>query len=185
MNKQIYISLLRGINVSGKNKIKMADLKVLYESLHFENIQTYIQSGNVTFKAPTQSNEILSKKIQNKIAEVYNYQVPVLIKTALEFKEIVNQNDFYHIRQEDIKRLHVTLLSIIPTADKIQRLQSKDFGVDEFNIKGKSIYLFCPNGYGRTKLSNNFLERTLKVQATTRNWKTMLKLRMLIEDKVL
>lgn len=167
-----YISILRGINVSGHNMIKMDVLRQMYTLLGFKNVQSYIQSGNVLFQCETSEKQNLEKKIVKKILETFHFEVFVLVKELDEIKEIVSNNPFVNIRNEDITRLHVTFLSSTPLKENLDKVNGQQYVPDEFIIIDKAIYLFCPNGYGNTKLSNNFFENKLKVSATTRNWKT-------------
>jgi uncharacterized protein (DUF1697 family) len=174
---QTFISILRGINVSGQKKILMADLKVLYENLKFKDVRTYIQSGNVIFK----SNEPLSdiefeKKIEDQIFKKYNFHVPVIIRSEDEIRKIIAANPFLKEKNIDPKKLHVTFLSNIPDKENVESIEKMDFSPDKFMISGKEVYLYAPNGYGETKISNTFFEKKLKVKATTRNWNTVNKL---------
>ncbi len=138
---KIYISMLRGINVSGQKKIQMIDLKALYEALKFKDVTTYIQSGNIIFKANEKIfDENLAIKIEEAIYKKYNFN---------------------------------TFLAENPPQANVESIKHIDYSPDKFIITGKEIYLYCPNGYGITKLSNNFFENKLKVKATTRNWKTV------------
>lgn len=177
-----YISLIRGINVSGQKKVKMADLKTMYESLDFKNVQTYIQSGNVIFEYTETDSLVLSKSIEEKILEVFGYDVTVLNKTKEEIQEIIKHNPFQDFPEEGPKKLYVTLLAGIPDEELVKAIEQLKSQADQFHISGKEIYLYCPNGYGSTKLSNNFFERKLKVRATTRNWKTINTLRDLANN---
>jgi len=170
----IYISILRGINVSGQKSIKMADLKVLYENLGFTDVQTYIQSGNVIFGATETDCRKLISAIENAIQKKYDFDVPVQIRTKEEFKKVIDNLPFKGERE--LNRLLVTFLSETPTnipIEEIEKLKAKD---DEIVFKDQAIYLYVPEGYGKSKLDNNTLERKLKVKATTRNWKTINKL---------
>ncbi len=178
-----YVSLLRGINVGGKKKIKMADLKSMYELLGFENVVTYIQSGNVVFNYKKTALPSLENLIQEKIKTVYDFDVSVLIKKEQEIAAILANNPFLQgKRQEEIKQLYLTFLAEKPSEDLVLNLKKTTQSyADEWIIKDKNIYLFFPNGYGTTKLSNNFFERKLKVAATTRNWRTTCKLMELLE----
>jgi uncharacterized protein (DUF1697 family) len=174
---QTFISILRGINVSGQKKILMADLKVLYENLKFKDVRTYIQSGNVIFK----SNEPLSdiefeKKIEDQIFKKYDFHVPVIIRSEDEIRKIIAANPFLKEKNIDPKKLHVTFLSNIPDKENVESIEKMDFSPDKFMISGKEVYLYVPNGYGETKISNTFFEKKLKVKATTRNWNTVNKL---------
>lgn len=173
-----YISMLRGINVSGQKKIKMEELKKLYESLGFKNVQTYIQSGNVIFDFSDTNISKLINKIEQKIKKSFNFDVPVLIRTKNDLQKLIANNPF---TKKDSSKLYVTFLSDTPIKsplDEITKIKDKS---EEFIISGKEIYLFYPNGYGRSKLTNNYFERKLKLSATTRNWKTVNKLLELSE----
>ncbi len=173
---QTYISILRGINVSGHKLIKMKTLQEMYESLGFRKVKTYIQSGNVVFCAESEEVKSLEKMITEAIMKSFGFEVPVIVIEKDEMTEISVSNRFISERGEDILKLHVTFLSDEPGKKLIDDLPHEEYLPDEFYVKGKSVYLFCPNGYGNTKLSNNFFEKKLKVQATTRNWKTVLEL---------
>ncbi len=170
-----YISILRGINVSGSKMIKMEFLKKIYENAGFKNVKTYIQSGNVIFQYKKTAFAVLEKKIASEILDKTNFEVPVLVKDLEELKETFDNNPFLKKRKEDIRFLHVTFLSDIPVKENIEKIKGT-YLPDEFMISGKNIYLFCPNGYGNSKLINNFFESKLKLSATTRNWKTITEL---------
>jgi len=179
---QTYISILRGINVSGQKKIQMTDLKALYENLKFKNVSTYIQSGNVIFKRKRQSDEVLAKKIQNAIYEKYSFEVPVIIRNVEELKNTIATNPFLKEKNINEEKLHITFLEKLPDKAKVHIIKNIDYSPDKFIIIDKEIFLYCPNGYGITKLSNNFFENNLKVTATTRNWKTVNKLVEIADD---
>ncbi len=167
---QTYIALLRGINLGSHNKIKMSDLSLLFESLDFESIKTYIQSGNVIFQSENLNHQELEKNISEKIFETFSFKVPVIIKTVEQLKNIVKNNPFIN---QDVTKLHLTFLSDKPDIEQLDKIKSINYGSDEFIVLDQVIYLFCPNGYGKTKLTNNFFESKLKLVATTRNWKTI------------
>ena len=175
---QTYISILRGINVSGKKKIKMNELKAVYESLDLENVRSYIQSGNVIFndQNPDQSN--LSAAIGKKLAEVFGFPVTVLIRDRDTFQRIINRNPFLAERAVDTRALLVTLLSQAPSQAALAGIEPAIDDGDQYRFSDsqEEVYLFCPDGYGRTRLSNSFFEKKLGVVATTRNWNTVNKL---------
>ncbi|MBN2772699.1 MAG: DUF1697 domain-containing protein [Prolixibacteraceae bacterium] len=168
-----YIALLRGINVSGQKLIKMADLKKLIESLGFEKVATYIQSGNIVFRSPETNRDSLKLKIMNALSKKYDFNVPVTILKHEELEFASLNNPFINEKNKEIKFLHITFLERKPDSDRISDLKSIASGNDEFIISGKLIYLFCPDGYGRTNYTNNFFENKLKTDATTRSWKTL------------
>ena len=171
-----YIALLRGINVSGQKKIKMAELRTQLTELGFENVQTYIQSGNILFHFPETEHEILEKKIADKISADYGFEVPVLVKKATDFQEALDRNPYLKDENNDPKRIYFTFLATAPSVEQIKVLEEKNYEPELYTIDSKNIYLYVPKGYGRTKLSNNLFEQKLKVQATTRNLKTVKKL---------
>jgi uncharacterized protein (DUF1697 family) len=173
---QTYISILRGINVSGHNLIKMKALQALYENLGFSKVRTYIQSGNVVFESNSADAGTLEKIISDGIRETFSFEVPVIVLEREELKSISAHNSFINARGEEITKLHVTILSGSPVNDLAETIRHEDYLPDEFYILGRSVYIFCPGGYGNTKLSNAFFEKKLKVRATTRNWKTVLEL---------
>lgn len=169
-----YVTILRGINVSGHNMIKMADLKKMFETLPFENVRTYIQSGNIVFNAKPENDQDLEKLIHETIQKTFSFSVPVIVLEEKELKKIQQHNPFLTVRNEDVTKLHVTFMNAIPENNLVEKLKEiAQFLPDEWTLDGKAIYLFCPNGYGKTKLNNNFFENKLKVTATTRNWKTV------------
>ncbi len=165
-----YISLLRGINVGGHNKIKMADLKNVYEELNFKNIRTYIQSGNVVFESASSNLEELSQKIEKKIQLSFGLEIKGITLQKEELEKIILTNPF---RKKETKALYVMFLDRIPKIDPKEVLESVKDKSEEYVLSGKQIYFYYPNGYGKTKLSNPLIEKKLKVTGTTRNWNTI------------
>lgn len=179
---QTFISILRGINVSGQKKILMTDLKTLYESLKLKEVITYIQSGNVLFKSEKGLSDLeFATKIKKAIYKKYSFDVPVIIRSKDEIHKIIFANPFLKEKNMEAKRLYVTFLSETPAKENVESAKNFDFSPDRFFITGKEVYLCVSNGYGETKLSNNFFEKKLKVNATTRNWNTVQKLLELAE----
>ncbi|MCB0397151.1 MAG: DUF1697 domain-containing protein [Flavobacteriales bacterium] len=169
----MYISILRGINVSGQKKVPMADLRKVYESLGLQDVSTYIQSGNVIFSGGARDETKLVTSIEKAIEKKFGFHVPVMLRTDEQWKHIIAGNPFLSEEGVDETRLYVTILDEEPSADLVRQISEKDFGADRFVVKGKEVYIYCPVGYGNTKINNNFFEKKLKVGATTRNWKTM------------
>jgi len=168
-----YISLLRGINVSGQKLIKMDDLKMTYRQLNFQNAETYLQSGNVIFGDDKSDPSDLVATISSKIQEQFGFEVPVIVLKVDELKTIIEANPFKDDLRMDRQFLHVTFLASDPKKIDFEKIEAKKSPGEEIALIKKAVYLYCPNGYGRTKLTNNFLESKLKVGATTRNWKTV------------
>jgi uncharacterized protein (DUF1697 family) len=167
---QTYISMLRGINVSGQKKIRMTELQSLYESLGLTNVQTYVQSGNVVFGSAEQDATKLTKAIETQIEATFDFSVPVLIRSTDDFYRIIQEHPF---AQEEAIRVLVTFLYKRPAQSKLDELSQYEDKVDQFALGEQEIFLFCPGGYGKTKLSNTFFEKKLDVVATTRNWKSV------------
>ena len=168
-----YISMLRGINLGSHNKIPMAKLRSLYESLGCVNVQTYIQSGNVVFDSLETDRAQLAESIKAKISEVFGYSVPVFIVDAKDLEQVIQSNPFLTQRNEDPTKLHITFLQHLVSDEVVHHFVGPKSGNDEFIIDKQVVYIFCPDGYGRTKLTNNLFEQKLKVPATTRNWNTV------------
>lgn len=163
------IAVLRGINVGGHRKIKMAELRDRLTARGLRNIQTYIQSGNLVFDSATQPSD-LELQLHDWILEDFGHQVPTLVRTAKYLQKVVSNNPFAEL---DLSKLCVTLLSSKPRKKDLTAIESLDFGDDQFVVQGDVVYLHCPNGYARTKLTNGFFETRLNVSATSRNWKTV------------
>ncbi|MFD2530692.1 MULTISPECIES: DUF1697 domain-containing protein [Polaribacter] len=164
-----YIVLLRGINVSGKNKIPMVTLRELLNDLEFQNVQTYIQSGNIILTSEQSKLEV-SKRIKKGILKKFDLDIHVIVKTVLELNEIIKN---YPFSLENEKIVAFTFLDKI--SDK-ETIEVKNIGEDLYKIVKDVVYLNCKSGFGKTKLTNNVLEKKLDVNATTRNLKTTLKL---------
>ncbi len=164
-----YIALLRGINVSGQKKIKMAELRQLLVNVGLQQVQTYLQIGNVVFMSEATATDA-ARQIEYSIQQNYGYAVQIMVKTPADFQQIVADNPF---ADEDTKLLYVTFLAETHAADRLKILQSTDYSPEAFVLKRKVIYVLAANGYGRAKLNNNLLEQKLRVTATTRNYKTV------------
>jgi uncharacterized protein (DUF1697 family) len=170
---ETYISLLRGINVGGSAKIKMDELVVLYESLGFKDVRTYIQSGNVIFRSREIDIKKLQISIEEKIKQALHFNSLVMLITPAVLQKIIINNPFLKERDIDAAKLHVTFLSETPSESKVRQLKETHYETDRFVIANREVYLYCPRGYGRTKYSNDFFEKKLGVNATTRNWNTV------------
>jgi uncharacterized protein (DUF1697 family) len=171
-----YIALLRGINVSGKNKIKMAELVQALELIGLSNIQTYIQSGNVVFKSQDADKNQLKNLIEAQIKTTFRLDVPVLIRDAQEWEQVIQNKPGFNSLNEIQDKIYVTFLSDVPETTLVEALQKGNYKEDLFIQLNREVYLYCLGGYGETKLSNSFLEKKLKCTSTTRNWRTIIEL---------
>lgn len=148
----------------------------MFENLRFENVQTYVQSGNVVFLSAQNDPKKLEKMITSRIETDFGFEVPVIVLSADTLATIIENNPFAKDQSKEISYLHVTFLGDKPTQFDKESIVEKKQENEEIEFTAEAIYLYCPNGYGKTKLHNNFLETKLKVRATTRNWKTTNKL---------
>lgn len=172
---QKYIALLRGINVSGQKKIKMADLRASLSDTGFQNTQTYIQSGNIVFESTGADRQKLSDQIEKCILDSFGFLVPVTVIPKSEFEKILTANPFRK-EGEDTKPLYVVFLFDSPAKDRVEELKTTPTGNDQYELSNPFIFMKYPEGIGKSKMDNNFFERKLGVRATTRNWNTIIKL---------
>jgi uncharacterized protein (DUF1697 family) len=175
-----YVAILRGINVSGKNLIKMDALRITMEKTGFQSVNTYIQSGNICFESNLEDTLEIAFTIKNGIEENFNLNVPILVLNKEEFDEILNKNPFVNQSNFDTKFMHITFLESKIDSNLIPQLVEKCSESEQLFCQGKAVYLYLPTGYGTTKLSNAFIEKKLKNTATTRNWNTCLELQKIL-----
>ena len=174
-----YIALLRGINVSGQKKIPMAELRELLSKSGLQNVQTYIQSGNVIFQSAEENIQKLELKIHDAIKKHFGFEVPILIKAPKDLQRIFNECPFPESQKENS---YFTMLYTTPYKVLIEEASKTSYPNEVFIITNDCIYFHCSVGYGKAKCNNNFFERKLKVTATARNYKTMVKLLSLSAD---
>ncbi len=172
-----YIALLRGINVGTGRKVSMADLKKLCEKLGLADVQTYIQSGNFVFSlARPEAIPMLENRLQQAFTQAFGFEVPVIVRSAEEWAESITQNPFLKEENANLERLHLTCLKELPSPELLEKIRTVQYLPDRYVIIGRDVFIFCAAGYGTSKLVNSFFESKLKVQTTTRNWKTVMKM---------
>jgi uncharacterized protein (DUF1697 family) len=167
-----YIILLRGLMPMGKNKVLMAPLRQVLVHAGFVDVRTYIQSGNVLARSVLTKSQV-ETVVHNEIGQHFGADIAVLARTPLQVRQIFADNPFKDV---DVAKVYFTILGSKPTEEKIKLLASQEFLPDNFVVTKEVVYIYCPVAYGLTKLNNNFVERTLGVSATTRNYRTMTKL---------
>jgi len=170
------IALLRSVNVLGKNMIKMPELALAFEKAGYWNVRTYIQSGNVIFESGDESGELLASKIRELITKKFSLTIQVVVITPEELAKILALNPFVKKPGIDLSKQHVTFLDRDADPEKAEMLLAYNYPPDEIIIGSRVVYVHCPDGYGRTKFHNNFIEKKLAANATSRNWNTCLKL---------
>ncbi|HMQ70574.1 MAG TPA: DUF1697 domain-containing protein, partial [Ignavibacteria bacterium] len=153
-----YIAILRGINVGGYRIIRMNELRQLLEKLDFVNVQTYVQSGNIVFQFAQTDLQVPGMKITDAITKRFGFYVPVILSGSDEFKKIIDANPFSGDRSKDSALMHLTFLSENPDPENIEIIMRGDYHRDELVIIGKAVYLYCPDKYCNSRLSNGFFE---------------------------
>lgn len=170
----IWIGLLRGINVGGNNIIKMADLKQALSKDGLENLDTYIQSGNLVFQSSLRSRASVQKRIADRIRESFGHDIPVIARDSDSFCSAMDANPFPDACA-DPKSLHVGFLGAIPKRPDLRKLAQVKTSREDFNLIGDTFYFHAPDGVGRSKLAAQ-VENCLGVPMTSRNWRTISKL---------
>jgi uncharacterized protein (DUF1697 family) len=171
----VFVALLRGINVGGKNSLPMKDLVRLFEALGCKAVRTYIQSGNVVFEASEALGRRLPDALSRAILKEAELKVPVVTRTALELKKSLRDNPYLGTTA-DPTRLHVAFLADKPSTAQIASLDPKRSPPDEFIVRGRDVYLHLPNGVGKSKFTNAYLDSKLGTVSTLRNLATIRKL---------
>ena len=177
-----YVALLRGVNVGGKNRISMADLSALFVKAGCADVETYIQSGNVAFRADRALGDGIPLAIETALLKLKGLHAPVLARQAGELSEIARENPFLK-EGTDPRELHVGFLALKPTQAQIALLDPKRSPPDEFRVRGKEIYFRFPKGLARTKLTNQYFDSRLGTVCTIRNWNTVMKLNEMAAGK--
>jgi uncharacterized protein (DUF1697 family) len=168
------LALLRGINVGGNNLLPMKDLAKMFADAGCTDVRTYIQSGNVIFKAPAGSTNICDTVTRN-IEKRFGFRAPIVLRTSQQLLQTIRDNPFLAAGLDE-KWLYVYFLSSAPKAEAIGALDPARSAPDAFHVLGQEIYLHLPNGMGRSKLTNAYFDSKLSTTCTARNWATVLKL---------
>jgi Uncharacterized protein conserved in bacteria len=175
----VYIALLRGINVGGKNRIKMAELKQMFESIGLTDVKTYIQSGNVLFRS-AETEESLSDRIETAIKEVFDISTKIILRTSNELEQILRNIPFSKEeiseaeKVSNVESLYVACLKQIPSQEKSISLKGYQSESDQFRLIGREVYLLFQHSIRNSKLADHL--HKLEVPLTVRNWKTLNKL---------
>jgi uncharacterized protein (DUF1697 family) len=172
----VVISLLRGVNVGGHNKIQMEALRALCRALGLRDAQTYVQSGNVVFRTEARDLVRLARRIEGAIHASLGFRPAVMVRTSAELRDVIARNPFAARRGIDPRKLVVSFLAAEPGPEARQRLLRVPAGPEELHLAGRELYIYFPNGMGRSKLSPAVLEKALQTSATGRNWNSVTKL---------
>jgi uncharacterized protein (DUF1697 family) len=175
-----HLALLRGLNVGGRNVVPMPELAALFAQAGCAGVRTYIQSGNVLFAAPPALVRRIPGEIASRILERHGLRVPVIVRSAAELRDVATGNPFLRT-SADTRLLHVAFLAARPSPAAVSRLDPARSPPDAFAVQGREVYLSLPNGAGRTRITNDYLDRTLGTISTLRNWNTVLKMAELLD----
>ena len=169
------VALLRGVNLAGKNRLAMKHLAEIFIGAGCRDVVTYIQSGNVVFRAEPGVLEGLAGAVTRQIAERFGLRVPVILRTAAQLGDTIRHNPFLNGGAEEAN-LHVYFLADLPAQKSVAALDPDRSPPDAFSVRNREVYLHLPNGMGRSKLTNAYFDSKLGTVATARNWRTVLKL---------
>jgi uncharacterized protein (DUF1697 family) len=172
----VIICMLRGVNVGGRNLIKMDALKALCVSLKLKDPQTYVQSGNVIFRTNEKDLAKLSKRIQDAIEETIGFRPNVMLRTAAEMSKVVTRNPFAGRKDIEPGKLLVNFLAYDPGNDAREKALAIKVGPEEMHLIGREAYIYFPNGQGRSKFPWPAIERALGTSGTGRNWNSVTKM---------
>ncbi|GKU25063.1 DUF1697 domain-containing protein [Clostridium folliculivorans] len=182
-----YVALLRGINVGTKNRIKMVDLKQFFESLGYIDVKTYIQSGNVIFKADEDNEEVIINKIEATFEERFQFSSNIILRTGKELTDIIRNCPFLENEIAEAKAtaegecFYVSLMKYVPSEDKIKLIDKYEDDANKYKIIGRDVFLLFSKSIRNSKLANNLGK--LDVPSTVRNWNTINKLVSMLDEK--
>jgi uncharacterized protein (DUF1697 family) len=178
----VLISMLRGINLGSHNRIKMDDLRGVYKSLKLEDPRTYVQSGNVIFRTKEKNLATLANKIQDAIEKKCKCRPNVILRTTDELKKAVAATPFADRPDLEPGKILVTFLAAEPLQEAEKNLATYKDYPEELHLKGRELYIYFPNGAGKSKLPWSSVERLLKVTGTARNWNSVTKMLAMAEE---
>jgi uncharacterized protein (DUF1697 family) len=178
-----HLCLLRGINVSGHNMIKMEVLKSTLEAIGFQNVQTYIQSGNVFVDTDEESPAKVGFQIKQEIFKAFGHEVPIVVIGKADLEACLKNNPFLKEKEVDTKKLYVAFVSTTLRSDSINDLKISQFKPDEASIDGSRIFIKYAVGAGKTRFDQKYIEKKLSVTATIRNWNTVTQLLKMYEER--
>ncbi|MBC7642127.1 MAG: DUF1697 domain-containing protein [Flavobacterium sp.] len=178
---QTHLALLRGINVSGHRMIKMEALKSALEKIGFQNVQTYIQSGNIFIDIVEENPAKVGFIIKQEIQKTFGHDVPVVVIAQKDLELCLKNNPFLKIQDVDCKKLYVAFISTVLKSEHLNDLKISNFKPDEAVIDGSRIYIKYEVGVVKTKLDQNYIEKKLNVIATIRNWNSVNQLLKIFE----
>ena len=170
-----YVALLHGINLIGQRPVSMDELYKYFDLAGFTNIRTYVQTGNILFDSEETNEDAIRSKIEQILYKNLGYKVVVLMRMVHDVKKVIRNNPFDNLSNGEKQNLYVTFLSKTPAPALLGALGVYSNDAEYARVVNKEVYVYSPN-YGMTCFSNSFIERKLRVTATTRNWATITRL---------
>jgi uncharacterized protein (DUF1697 family) len=180
----VAVSLLRAINLGPKNQVRMEALSALHEELGLTDVKTYVNSGNVVFRTKLRDVKALERKLEDAIERHHGFRPPVIIRTAEELRDAVARNPFAGRKGIEPAKLHVVFLAGRPDAAAAERIRGIKVGPEEAYLSGRELYVYYPDGAGRSKFTAALIDKSLSTTGTARNWNTVTKLLEMAEALV-
>jgi len=177
----VMISMLRGVNIGGHHKIKMEELRVLYQTLKLRDVETHIQSGNVIFRTSESDPVRLGRRIEDALEKKYGFRPSLILRTSAEFRNVIARNPFANRKEMAPSKLAVIFLESDPGKEIREKVLAVKADPEELRMQGRELYIYFPNGMARPKLSIPKIERILKTPSTGRNWNSVRKLQEIAE----
>ena len=178
----VVIALLRAVNVGGTGKIPMAELRTLFESLKYQDVRTFIQTGNVIFRTPEEDFAKLARKLENAIEKRFGFRTVVILRTPAELRDLISRNPFENREGILPSKLLVVLLESQPDVECCAKLNAIKMDPEELMISGRELFIYYPNGMARPSFSQSAFDRAMKIPGTGRNWNSVNKLLALAEE---
>lgn len=179
-----YAALLRGVNVGGNKLVKMEQLRALCESLNLRGARTLLQSGNVVFRSEEKNRERLARRIEGGIKKKFWFEARVVVRSSADLRRVIQKNPFTIGKSRNPSLLQIMFLDARPEACAFADLRSSHKGPEEMHLAGEELYIYYLNGAGKSKLTNDYIQRKLQVTGTARNWNTVEKLFQLAEGLI-
>jgi uncharacterized protein (DUF1697 family) len=178
----VLISMLRGVNLGPHNRIKMDDLRALYESLKLQDAQTYVQSGNVVFRTKEKNAAKLAQRIQDAIGKKFGFRPEVIVRTIEELRQALDSNPFRKRHDIESSKLLITFLSAEPAVEAQTTIRNLKVQREELHLMGRELYIYFPDGIGKSKVPWSSVEKLLKVTGTARNLNSVIKMLEMAEQ---
>lgn len=177
-----FVALLRAINLAGYQAVAMSDLRQFVSDLGFSDVQTLLQSGNVIFRCEGRSPSALERLLATEANANLKLHTDFFVRAAKDWQKIIDENPFPREANQDPGHLVVMFLKDKPSGNSLDAVRASMKGPEILELEGKQAYIFYPNGIGRSRLTNSFLESKLKTRCTGRNWRTILRIAALLES---